>query len=395
MGIYQKRIATYFVVFIKAHRKIYSAKKQNKKKKHTKKKQTKKKKKTKKTTTTNLTVFIFVYIFITCILQIRRNFYFVLVFFLHILHEYKYTRIISWENLPEQSTRSAKTNSCNFYEMCANLDYATFVWSSEEPGDRDVAVAKRYLAWGIVSGRLGAFLTTKDLGVRAIQCDVKIIICVLRIRRRFMPVTENGSAAPYLYRHSQGSSQGSQPAVKGTETLHGFGTDGTSSCRSPEMGQEHLNWRRQNWNNVLFTAESCFNLCTADGRERVYRRNWEWHADVCVRQRDRYGGGIIMVWGGIMGQRTTRLSFRGFSKRSVMVMKYWTPRLFQFCEGTGLVHCSKTMPALIQLLWPTIVFVLTILAFLTGLLCPRHESHWTWKANKAKSKERVKRSELL
>ena len=31
--------------------------------------------------------------------------------------------------------------------------------------------------------------------------------------------------------------------------------------------------------------------------------------DVCVRERDRFGGGSIMVWGGIMGQMKTRLNF--------------------------------------------------------------------------------------
>ena len=50
------------------------------------------------------------------------------------------------------------------------------------------------------------------------------------------------------------------------------------------------------WRRVLFT-ESRFTLYRADGRRRVYRG--ERFADACVVERDRFGGGSVMVWGGI------------------------------------------------------------------------------------------------
>ena len=53
------------------------------------------------------------------------------------------------------------------------------------------------------------------------------------------------------------------------------------------------------WRRVLFTAESRFTLYRADGRRRVYRRRGERFADACVIERDRFGGGSVMVWGGI------------------------------------------------------------------------------------------------
>ena len=53
------------------------------------------------------------------------------------------------------------------------------------------------------------------------------------------------------------------------------------------------------WRRVLFTDESSFTLCHADGRRRVYRRRGERFADACVVERDRFGGGSVMVWGGI------------------------------------------------------------------------------------------------
>ena len=53
------------------------------------------------------------------------------------------------------------------------------------------------------------------------------------------------------------------------------------------------------WRRVLFTDESRFTLYRADGRRLVYRRRGERFADACVVERDRFGGGSVMVWGGI------------------------------------------------------------------------------------------------
>ena len=47
------------------------------------------------------------------------------------------------------------------------------------------------------------------------------------------------------------------------------------------------------WRRVLFTDESRFTLY------RAYRRRGERFADACVVERDRFGGGSVMVWGGI------------------------------------------------------------------------------------------------
>lgn len=57
----------------------------------------------------------------------------------------------------------------------------------------------------------------------------------------------------------------------------------------------------------MFTDESRFCLRRGDGRARVYRRVGERYADVCVHEVDRYGGGSIMVWGGISYQNRTPL----------------------------------------------------------------------------------------
>ena len=61
----------------------------------------------------------------------------------------------------------------------------------------------------------------------------------------------------------------------------------------------HKPWTRQLWGQVLFIDESRNCLCINDARERAWRRSGECYTDACVRQHDRYGGGSIMVWGGI------------------------------------------------------------------------------------------------
>ena len=71
--------------------------------------------------------------------------------------------------------------------------------------------------------------------------------------------------------------------------------------------RRHLRWTRAQWARVLFTDECRFNLSFVDGRIRVFRRRGECLADNCLLERDRFGGGSVMVWGGIMGGRKTNL----------------------------------------------------------------------------------------
>ena len=53
------------------------------------------------------------------------------------------------------------------------------------------------------------------------------------------------------------------------------------------------------WRQVFFTDESRFTLFRPDGRRRIYRRRRERFADASVTEVDRFGGGSVMVWGGI------------------------------------------------------------------------------------------------
>jgi transposase len=81
--------------------------------------------------------------------------------------------------------------------------------------------------------------------------------------------------------------------------LHGrrphVGIPLTRRHRRVAWARIHKRWNRAHWNGVPFTDESIFNLSFADGRLRVWRRKGERFDPENVIQRDRYGGGIVMI----------------------------------------------------------------------------------------------------
>ena len=74
--------------------------------------------------------------------------------------------------------------------------------------------------------------------------------------------------------------------------------------RRPYVGQVLT---ARHWARVLFSDESRLNLTHHDGRIRAFRRRGERFADNCLIERYWFGGGSVMVWGGIMGRRKTNL----------------------------------------------------------------------------------------
>jgi transposase len=70
---------------------------------------------------------------------------------------------------------------------------------------------------------------------------------------------------------------------------------------------QHERWTRVHWTNVLFTDESRFCLDPRDGRIRVWRRPGQRFADNAVEEQTPYGGGSVMVWGGISRHHKTPL----------------------------------------------------------------------------------------
>ena len=76
--------------------------------------------------------------------------------------------------------------------------------------------------------------------------------------------------------------------------------------------RQHRRWTNQQRATVLFTDESRFLLDMLDRRRRVWRRKGESYANCAIVEHDRYGGGSLMVWGGIsVRSRTELLVFNG------------------------------------------------------------------------------------
>lgn len=77
--------------------------------------------------------------------------------------------------------------------------------------------------------------------------------------------------------------------------------------RRLEFAHEHLNWGVEDWAKVLFSDESRFCLFSNDRRNLVFRRPGERYSQCNIVGTVSYGGGSVMVWGGISMEARTDL----------------------------------------------------------------------------------------
>ena len=67
----------------------------------------------------------------------------------------------------------------------------------------------------------------------------------------------------------------------------------------------HRRWTGNQWNEVVFTDESPFNVDFGDGRARVWwRRDGRFPTEKVI-EHDRYRRGSVMIWGGISHREKT------------------------------------------------------------------------------------------
>ena len=103
-----------------------------------------------------------------------------------------------------------------------------------------------------------------------------------------------------------------------------------------QWAQRHFRLERQQWARVLFPDESRFNLSHHDGRIRVFRRRGERFADNCLIERDRFGGGSVMIWRGIMDRRKTNLIVvQGDLNAQVYINRILQPEVVPFLQRHG------------------------------------------------------------
>ena len=78
--------------------------------------------------------------------------------------------------------------------------------------------------------------------------------------------------------------------------------------RRLQWGQEKVHWRRHQWQSCLFVDESKFCLKPTNQRLRKWRRRGERRHDPnLVNHQELFGGGGVMVWGGIRHNAKTDL----------------------------------------------------------------------------------------
>ncbi|GFS62631.1 transposable element Tcb2 transposase [Trichonephila clavipes] len=66
-----------------------------------------------------------------------------------------------------------------------------------------------------------------------------------------------------------------------------------------EWATEHVNWRRNEWSNVLLSDESHFSVHPNNRRIFIWRDRCNRNNPAFVHESVRFGGGGVLVYGGI------------------------------------------------------------------------------------------------
>ncbi|GFX42449.1 transposable element Tcb2 transposase [Trichonephila clavipes] len=70
-------------------------------------------------------------------------------------------------------------------------------------------------------------------------------------------------------------------------------------CDRREWATEHVNWRRNEWSNVPFSDESRFSVHPDNKRIFIWRDRGSRNNPAFVHESVRFGGGGVLVYGGI------------------------------------------------------------------------------------------------
>ncbi|GBM72208.1 Transposable element Tcb1 transposase [Araneus ventricosus] len=134
---------------------------------------------------------------------------------------------------------------------------------------------------------------------------------------------------------------------------------------------EHRSWTQEQWDHVLFTDESRFNIQTDSRRAMIWREPWTCYRAPNIVERDHYRGGRLLVWAGIATNGRTDLYV--FARSSVTVVRYGDeilhPLVRPFIAAMGtdaifmvdnarphrarLVRSYLESETILQMAWPT------------------------------------------
>jgi len=142
------------------------------------------------------------------------------------------------------------------------------------------------------SGRPRATTLRQDRQIRLIHLRNRFVTAVNTARR--MPRRFNNRISDQTVRNRL-----RQCGLRARRPLKGAILKRRHRIARLQWCRTRVTWNRLTWQNILFSDESRFCLKFSDGRARVYRRRGERFSDPCVQETDRFGGGSLMVWGGI------------------------------------------------------------------------------------------------
>ena len=191
------------------------------------------------------------------------------------------------------------------------------------------SLLNRYNASGIVRDRPRSGRT------RATTLRTDRVITLTHLRNRFLPATVTARRYGVHAQTIINRLRQNQFPIRARRPYTGQILTARHRAARLLWAQRHLLFTRNQWNSVLFSDESRFTVSHADGRVRIYRRRNERLADCCIRERDRFGGGSIMVWGGIMGNQKTDLVVIQGNLNAQRYINLLTNTMLPFMQNNG------------------------------------------------------------
>ena len=116
------------------------------------------------------------------------------------------------------------------------------------------------------------------------------------------------------------------------------------------FAKRHLHWTFHDWEKIIFSDESRFQLFYSNGRTYVRRRKGEEFKEHCIIPTVKHGGGSIMVWGWLSAAEVGRLERISTSMDSelyqitlqhhLLPMLAQSPHIFQ--QDNARPHTSRS-----------------------------------------------------
>ena len=150
------------------------------------------------------------------------------------------------------------------------------------------------------SGRLHVATLRQERHIRFIHLCNRFVIAVHTAR--LTPGRTNVQVSDQTVRNRL-----HQCCLRAPRTLKGSTSNQRHRAARLQWGRTRLRWNYNTRKNILFSDESRLCLKLSDGRVRVYRRRGERFSDACVLETNRFGGGSVMIWGGISHVERTDL----------------------------------------------------------------------------------------